>query len=175
MPLILSTSFSWADRAYWRWQLQNWSLPSAISLCTFLSLDILYSSIYYSWFLEPTTTSLQHLMHYDLSYNCIGSSLCHQGVESEEHYVCHCSVFYEIRGRYHCLFIWFFYGRNIIEQITYFVSLRTQLVSLESKTTKEESVHHLMTKLPIFRGILWHYFPSSYYSLFEYHCRDVTS
>ena len=30
--------------------------------------------------------------------------LCHQGVESEEHYVCHCSVFYEIRGRYHCLF-----------------------------------------------------------------------
>ena len=30
--------------------------------------------------------------------------LCHQGVESKEHYVCHCSVFYEIRGRYHCLF-----------------------------------------------------------------------
>ena len=30
--------------------------------------------------------------------------LCHQEVESEEHYVCHCSVFYEIRGRYHCLF-----------------------------------------------------------------------
>ena len=30
--------------------------------------------------------------------------LCHQGVESEEHYVCHCSVFYEIRGRHHCLF-----------------------------------------------------------------------
>ena len=29
--------------------------------------------------------------------------LCHQGVESKEHYVCHCSVFYEIRGRYHCL------------------------------------------------------------------------
>ena len=27
--------------------------------------------------------------------------LCHQGVESEEHYLCHCSVFYEIRGRYH--------------------------------------------------------------------------
>ena len=25
-------------------------------------------------------------------------------MESEEHYVCHCSVFYEIRGRYHCLF-----------------------------------------------------------------------
>ena len=24
--------------------------------------------------------------------------LCHQGVESGEHYVCHCSVFYEIRG-----------------------------------------------------------------------------
>ena len=30
--------------------------------------------------------------------------LCHQGVEFEEHYVCHYSVFYEIRGRYHCLF-----------------------------------------------------------------------
>ena len=30
--------------------------------------------------------------------------MCHQGVESKEHYVCHCSVFYEIRGRYHCLF-----------------------------------------------------------------------
>ncbi len=30
--------------------------------------------------------------------------LCHREVESEEHYVCHCSVFYEIRGRYHCLF-----------------------------------------------------------------------
>ena len=29
---------------------------------------------------------------------------CHRGVESEEHYVCWCSVFYEIRGRYHCLF-----------------------------------------------------------------------
>ena len=26
------------------------------------------------------------------------------GVESVEHYVCHCSVFYKIRGRYHCLF-----------------------------------------------------------------------
>ena len=25
--------------------------------------------------------------------------MCHQGVESKEHYVCHCSVFYEIRGR----------------------------------------------------------------------------
>ena len=30
--------------------------------------------------------------------------LCHQGVESEEHRVCHISVFYEIRGRYYCLF-----------------------------------------------------------------------
>ena len=30
--------------------------------------------------------------------------LCHQGVESKEHYVCHCSVFYEIGRRYHCLF-----------------------------------------------------------------------
>ena len=26
------------------------------------------------------------------------------GVEYEEHYVCHGVVFYEIRGRYHCLF-----------------------------------------------------------------------
>ena len=25
-------------------------------------------------------------------------------MESEEHYVCHCSVFYQIRGRYHCRF-----------------------------------------------------------------------
>ena len=30
--------------------------------------------------------------------------LCHQGVESKEQYVYHCSVFYENRGRYHCLF-----------------------------------------------------------------------
>ena len=30
--------------------------------------------------------------------------LRHQGVESEEHYACHCRVFYEIRGRYHCVF-----------------------------------------------------------------------
>ena len=30
--------------------------------------------------------------------------LCHQGVEFAEHYVCHCSAFYEIRGRYHYLF-----------------------------------------------------------------------
>ena len=33
--------------------------------------------------------------------NC---QLCHEGVESEEHYVCHYHVFYVIRGRYHCLF-----------------------------------------------------------------------
>ena len=26
--------------------------------------------------------------------------LCRQGVESKEHYVCHCNVFYEIKGRY---------------------------------------------------------------------------
>ena len=30
--------------------------------------------------------------------------LCHQGVESKEHYDCHCSVFDERRGRYCCLF-----------------------------------------------------------------------
>ena len=30
--------------------------------------------------------------------------LCNQGVGSEKHHVCHCIVFYEIRGRYHCLF-----------------------------------------------------------------------
>lgn len=30
--------------------------------------------------------------------------LCHQEVESEEHYICRCTVHYEIRGRYHCLF-----------------------------------------------------------------------
>ena len=27
----------------------------------------------------------------------------HQGVECEEHYVCHCTFFYEIRGGYQCL------------------------------------------------------------------------
>mgnify|MGYP000689266842 CR=1 FL=1 len=27
--------------------------------------------------------------------------LCHLEVKSEEDYVCHCDVFYEIRGRYH--------------------------------------------------------------------------
>ena len=30
--------------------------------------------------------------------------LCDQGLKSKEHYVCHYSVFYEIRGRYHYLF-----------------------------------------------------------------------
>ena len=30
--------------------------------------------------------------------------LCHHGVEFEEQYVCYYSVFYEISGRYHCLF-----------------------------------------------------------------------
>ena len=30
--------------------------------------------------------------------------LCHQGVEYEERYVCHCSVFNEINGTYLCLF-----------------------------------------------------------------------
>ena len=30
--------------------------------------------------------------------------LCQQGVEYEEHYGRHCSVFNEINGRYHCLF-----------------------------------------------------------------------
>lgn len=30
--------------------------------------------------------------------------LCSREVESEEHYVCRCPVYYEIRGRYHCLF-----------------------------------------------------------------------
>ena len=27
--------------------------------------------------------------------------LCNQGVESEEHYVCECSVFSQVRGRHH--------------------------------------------------------------------------
>ena len=30
--------------------------------------------------------------------------LCNQEMKYEERYVCHCAVFYEIRGRYHCLF-----------------------------------------------------------------------
>ena len=30
--------------------------------------------------------------------------VCHQRVELEEHYSCHCAVFYEMRGSYHCLF-----------------------------------------------------------------------
>ena len=29
--------------------------------------------------------------------------LCHQRMESEEHYVFHCMVSYEIRGRLHCI------------------------------------------------------------------------
>ena len=32
------------------------------------------------------------------------NAMCHQGVKYEEHYVCHYIIFYEIRGRYHCLF-----------------------------------------------------------------------
>ena len=30
--------------------------------------------------------------------------LCHLEPETELHYICHCSAYYEIRGRYHCLF-----------------------------------------------------------------------
>lgn len=30
--------------------------------------------------------------------------LCYQEAETEEHYICRCTVYYEIRGRYHCLF-----------------------------------------------------------------------
>ena len=30
--------------------------------------------------------------------------LCHTEPETELHYVCHCTVYYEIRGRFHCLF-----------------------------------------------------------------------
>ena len=40
-----------------------------------------------------------------------------------------------------------FYCHKIVEQITDFISLQKQLVSLRSKATKEEFVHHLMTKL----------------------------
>ena len=30
--------------------------------------------------------------------------LCHLEPETELHYICHCPVYYEIRGRFHCLF-----------------------------------------------------------------------
>lgn len=30
--------------------------------------------------------------------------LCHTEPETELHYICHCTVYYEIRGRFHCLF-----------------------------------------------------------------------
>ena len=30
--------------------------------------------------------------------------LCHTEPETELHYMCHCTVYYEIRGRFHCLF-----------------------------------------------------------------------
>ncbi|KAH7292489.1 hypothetical protein KP509_29G071000 [Ceratopteris richardii] len=30
--------------------------------------------------------------------------LCHLEPETELHYICHCTVYYEIRGRFHCLF-----------------------------------------------------------------------
>ncbi|MCO5607117.1 hypothetical protein L7F22_061309 [Adiantum nelumboides] len=30
--------------------------------------------------------------------------LCHMEPETELHYICHCTVYYEIRGRFHCLF-----------------------------------------------------------------------
>lgn len=30
--------------------------------------------------------------------------LCHAEPETELHYICHCTVYYEIRGRFHCLF-----------------------------------------------------------------------
>ena len=43
--------------------------------------------------------------------------------------------------------LWVFYCHNIVEQITDFISLQKQLASLWSKATKEEFVHHLMTKL----------------------------
>lgn len=30
--------------------------------------------------------------------------ICHLEPETELHYICHCTVYYEIRGRFHCLF-----------------------------------------------------------------------
>lgn len=30
--------------------------------------------------------------------------VCHQELEFEEHFICRCPIYYEIRGRYHCLF-----------------------------------------------------------------------
>eukprot|EP00250_Pteridium_aquilinum_P019422 c24426_g1_i1 orf=1306-2640(+) len=30
--------------------------------------------------------------------------MCHTEPETEEHYICRCTVYYEIRGRFHCLF-----------------------------------------------------------------------
>ena len=40
------------------------------------------------------------------------------------------------------------HGLNIMEQITDFVSLQKQFVSLENNVIEEEFVNHLMTKLP---------------------------
>mgnify|MGYP006905971721 CR=1 FL=1 len=41
--------------------------------------------------------------------------LCHQAMEFEEDYVCHCVVFYKIRGRHHCRFKHGFNQRKLME------------------------------------------------------------
>ena len=70
--------------------------------------------------------------------------LCHQGVESEEHYVCHCSVFYEIRGRYHCLFK---QGFGPLSKVMEYEDQRCLgLFLLELKRHREKLLKHTATQ-----------------------------
>ena len=63
--------------------------------------------------------------------------LRHQGLESEEHYVCHSSVSYEIRGRYHCLFK---QGSGPVCKITGYDQQRLGLFLLELERHREKFV-----------------------------------
>ena len=83
--------------------------------------------------------------------------LCHQGVESEEHYVCHCSVFYEIRGRYHCLFKQGFGPlRKVME---YEDQQRLGLFLLELKRHREKLLKNTTTLTPPQRTIITFFSP----------------
>ena len=44
---------------------------------------------------------MQKCMNTSIRKNC---QLHHKGVESEEHHVCHCIIFYAIEGIYYCIF-----------------------------------------------------------------------
>ena len=60
-------------------------------------------TLLYEFVIESISRALQfdmhgHLWKYRYAKCAVG------GLESKEHYICHCAILYEIRGRYHCPF-----------------------------------------------------------------------